>query len=158
MRVYVPALGSDLLADRPRSVAGFIAVPPPGAGRDDVEMLEDDAQTEAALASLELLRDADAAAGERPGRLVLAVDADVALPSGTGVLAVPPVSLGWGDVVAFLIDEGDAARDVRAVTQARDQDAADHAVADLWERPLEWFDASERTALAASWFPRGPGA
>ncbi len=155
MRVYLPALVSDLLADCPRRVAGFIAVSPPGAGRDDVEMLEDDAQTEAALACLELLRDVGADASEPAARLVLAADADVMIPPGSGVLVVPPVALTWKDVVAFLIDEGDAAGDVRSVLQAHDQDAADHAVENLWQHALEWFDISERIALASSWFPSG---
>jgi hypothetical protein len=66
---------------------------------------------------------------------------------------VEPGALGWGDVAAFLIDEDGAAEAVRAVLRAGDQGAADRAVADLWEHPLEWFDISERDALAAAWFP-----
>jgi hypothetical protein len=154
MRVYLPALGSDLSADRPPVRSGFAAAPERGAAPDDIEVLEDDAQTEAALASLELLREAPP--GERPSRVVLAADAPVTTEGEKGasrVVRVEPGTLGWGDVAAFLIDEDGAAEAVRAVLRAGDQGAADRAVADLWEHPLEWFDISERDALAAAWFP-----
>ncbi len=155
MRVYLPALSSDLTAERPPAVPGFAAEPPPQARPDDIEMLEDDAQTQAALASLERLRDAPRT--ERATRLVLAADAPAVRGEPVGgadgglILRVPAPRLTWADVVALLVDEGGAAGAVRSVLEAGDQDDADRAVAALWEHPLVWFDASEREALAAAW-------
>ena len=69
MRVYVPALLSELSVPLP-PVRGCVLCLPDGAmSADDVEVLEDDAVTEAALMSLELAREANA----RAARVVLAI-------------------------------------------------------------------------------------
>lgn len=71
MRVYIPALLSDLSVPLPPVRAGVVAVPDGAMSGEDVEVLEDDAITEAALSCLELARES---AGAAPARLVLAVD------------------------------------------------------------------------------------
>lgn len=167
MRIYLPALASDLLDDRPPIVEGFTAVPVEGMDAEAVEVLEDDAQTEAALASLARLRDSPGAMSDGVGgalaphrevRVVLAADApgtEVAVvdPADTTshVAIVAPGQLRWSDVAAILVDGPEAAPEVRAVVAADDQDSADAAVAALWARPLQWFDISERDALVATW-------
>ena len=67
MRVYVPALLSDLSVPLPPVHDGVIAVPDAAMSSEDVEVLEDDAITEAALASLVLARETD---GALPTRVV----------------------------------------------------------------------------------------
>lgn len=145
MRVYLPALSSHLLADDIAERPGFAVVAPAGTDREGIEVLEDDAQTEAALVSLVDLREAS---GEAPIRLVLAVDAPDRPLTGAGVVETGPIDATWADVAAILADSPEAADDVRAVLDADEQDEADEAVARLWERSLEWFDVSERLALA----------
>ena len=71
MRVYVPAVLSELSVLLPPVRGGVIAVPDAAMSGEDVEVLEDDAITEAALSSLELARETD---GALPARVVLAVD------------------------------------------------------------------------------------
>lgn len=145
MRVYFPALSSDLGEEQISLRQAFVAVPSPDMGGEDVEVLEDDAQVEAALASLILLRDAPTHAY---ARIVLAADIQTdAVPSGTGVREVNNVRCDWNDVVAILADDGETSEQVRRVIEADDQDQADHAISDLWEFPLQWFDVSERDAL-----------
>ena len=50
-------------------------------------------------------------------------------------------------MAAILADLPDAAEAVAVVLAAQTQEAADRAVADLWESSLAWFDTSERPAL-----------
>lgn len=145
MRVYLPLLASELLVDPLPERAGFGVVVPAGTDKEGVEVLEDDAQTEAALASLVELREHE---GEPMTRLVLAADVPDAPLSGQGVVETPPVAPRWADVAAILADSPDAADNVRRVVEATDQDEADEAVSDLWDRSLEWFDVSERRFLA----------
>lgn len=152
MRVYLPALSSHLLADDIAERPGFAVVAPAGTDREGVEVLEDDAQTEAALASLVDLREAE---GETPIRLVLAVDAPDRPLHGEGVVETGPIAAAWADVAAILADSPEAESDVRAVLDADEQDEADAAVARLWERALEWFDVTERAALAEDLGLRG---
>lgn len=54
MRVYVPAVLSDLSVLLPPVRSGVLCVPEGGMSGEDIEVLEDDAITEAALSSLEL--------------------------------------------------------------------------------------------------------
>ena len=61
MRVYVPAVLSDLSVPLPPVRSGVLCVPETGMSGEDVEVLEDDAITEAALSSLCLLYTSDAA-------------------------------------------------------------------------------------------------
>ena len=49
MRVYVPAVLSDLSVPLPPVRGGVVAVPDAAMSAEDVEVLEDDAITEAAL-------------------------------------------------------------------------------------------------------------
>lgn len=164
MRVYCPATSSDLSATRISAVPAWTVVARPGAREEDVEILESDAQTEAALASLNILR-------ERPTdalrRIVLAVDIDeeVALVDGSNgpafpptreeneadplrnagvVVALRPMAINWNSVVAILVDEEDAEDQVRQVIDAQEQEEADAAVAELWEEYLLWYDIDER--------------
>lgn len=145
MRVYLPLLGSELLADRLPNRRGFTVVAPPDADAETIEVLEDDAQTEAALRSLMELREHE---GEPPARLVAAADVAGLPPEGEGVVETQELAVAWGEVVAILADSPEAAPAVRAVVTAEDQDGADEAVAALWEWGLEWFDITERGALA----------
>ena len=61
MRVYVPAVLSELSVLLPPVRVGVVAVPDAAMSGEDVEVLEDDAITEAALSSLELARETDGA-------------------------------------------------------------------------------------------------
>ncbi len=152
MRLYLPALSSELLGDAPPHRDGWTALPGPGVGGEELEVLEDDAQTEAALASLVLLRESldDEGGQEALRRLILAVDTDLpgAAPVGTGVIAVQAGAVSWADVRALLVDGADAEPLVKAVLDANEQDEADDAVAALWDEALEWYDPGERLDLA----------
>lgn len=158
MRLYLPATLADLAADAPPRLRAFTAQAPADVRGDDLEVLEDEAQDEAALESLRRLRD-DAPAAP-PRRLVLALDLPLTRTpepleegSSTGVLEVDtPVT--WSDVVAFLLDGEDAEDAVRTVLAAEDQDRADAALAELWDHALQWFDASERPRLVEGLAPR----
>ncbi|WP_165215975.1 hypothetical protein [Schaalia sp. ZJ1691] len=149
MRVYIPAVSSQLRAPEPPLEKGWVADPPAGTDAEGIELLEDDAQTEAALGSLMLLRDHPENALVR---LVLAVDTSTATPIGestSGICCVQPGPLTWRDVVAFFVDEDEAASNVEACIGAQTQVEADEAIALLWERSLLWHDAVERLALIA---------
>lgn len=147
MRVYLPLLGSELLADSLSSRRGFTVIAPSAADSETIEVLEDDAQTEAALVSLMELRERE---GEPMVRLIAAADvADTAFEGeGEGVVETAEIAVSWSEVVAILADSGQAAPAVRKVVEANEQDEADEAVAALWEHALEWFDVSERESLA----------
>ena len=145
MRVYLPLLGSELLGDSLSSRRGFTVIPPSEADAETIEVLEDDAQTEAALVSLTELRERE---GEAMARLIAAADvADTPL-EGEGVVETAEITVSWNEVVAILADSGQAAPAVLEVVKASEQDQADEAVAALWEHALEWFDVSEREVLA----------
>lgn len=154
MRVYIPAISSDLVDDRPPITSAFTAVVPPEATGEDADVLEDAAQTEAALVSLMRLREAEGVEARR--RIVLAADADAATvavmdpaDATSRIAEVAPGQLFWRDVTAILVDGPDAEEAVEAVLAAGDQEEADRAVAALWEHALEWFDISEREVLLA---------
>ena len=123
MRVYLPALPSELAGPTPPVRDGFAALPQAGAAKDDIEVLEDDAQSEAALASLVLARESDSP--QAPARLVLALDVpDSCAVAGQvegapGVHLVPGVRAQWGDAAAILADGAGAAPAVRRVLAAR---------------------------------------
>ena len=152
MRVYIPALLSDLSVPLPPVRAGVVAVPDGAMSGEDVEVLEDDAITEAALSCLELVRES---AGAAPARLVLAVDTPTSTTLTPGdqiephIVAAPAFEYTWSDVAAILADLPDAAPAVSAVLEASTQEEADEAVAALWESSLAWFDRSERPAVLA---------
>lgn len=156
MRVYLPLLPSELLEDTPRPRRGFTVVPPPECDREGVEVLEDDAQTEAALLALSLLREEEK---DTPLRMLIAQDVEMDPPKGAGVLEVDEITIVWEKVAAILCDDCDTAPVVQRVLDATEQDEADEAVADLWEFCLGWYDVSERQSLArliASSFPAAP--
>lgn len=160
MRVYIPATSSDLADDRPPVTSAFTAVVPPEATGEDADVLEDSAQTEAALVSLMRLREAEGVEARR--RIVLAADADpgtVAVmdpaDATSRIAEVAAGQLSWSDVTAILVDGPDAEDAVGAVLAAADQEEADRAVAALWEHALEWFDISERDLLLAGPQPSG---
>ena len=152
MRVYVPALLSDLSVPLPPVHDGVIAVPDAAMSSEDVEVLEDDAITEAALASLVLARETD---GALPTRVVLAVDTHTSTTLRSGeqlephIFEAPAFEYTWSDVAAILADLPDATPDVTAVLEAETQEEADDAVAALWESSLAWFDRSERPTVLA---------
>ncbi|MDY5600996.1 MAG: hypothetical protein SPF88_04280 [Schaalia hyovaginalis] len=145
MRVYLPLLPSELLDDDPRPRSGFTVVAPADCDREGVEVLEDDAQTEAALLALALMREEE---DEEPLRMVVAQDVDAPQPKGEGVVEVGDFAIVWDAVAAILSDDPEAAPAVRRVLDAEDQDEADAAVADLWEFSLGWYDVSERESMA----------
>ena len=151
MRVYIPALLSDLSVPLPPVRAGVVAVPDGAMSGEDVEVLEDDAITEAALASLEQVREE----GAQPARIVLAVDTPTSTTLSPGeaieanIFTAPAFEYTWSDVAAILADLPDAAPAVSAVLEASTQEEADEAVAALWESSLAWFDRSERPAVLA---------
>lgn len=158
MRVFLPAVSTELGGDAPVVRDGWIVQPAAGVRGEDLEVLEDDAVTEAALDSLTLGREAQGVAARR---LVLALDlppADLTAPgedrretSDEGVVRTVGVpALTWSAVEAVLIDGRAAEDDVRRVWEAVDQESADGAVAVVWEHALEWYDGAERLALAAS--------
>ena len=154
MRVYLPALPSELAGPTPPVRDGFAALPQAGAAKDDIEVLEDDAQSEAALASLVLARESDSP--QAPARLVLALDVpDSCAVAGQvegapGVHLVPGVRAQWGDAAAILADGAGAAPAVRRVLAAATQEGADRALCELWDEALEWFDITERPVLASA--------
>ena len=152
MRVYVPAVLSDLSVPLPPVRSGVLCVPETGMSGEDVEVLEDDAITEAALSSLELARETD---GALPARVVLAVDTPTSTTLTPGdelephIFTAPSFEYTWSDVAAILVDLPDAASAVSAVLEADTQEGADEAVAALWEFSLAWFDRSERPDVLA---------
>ena len=152
MRVYVPAVLSDLSVPLPPVRGGVVAVPDAAMSAEDVEVLEDDAITEAALASLEQVREE----GAQPARIVLAVDTPTSTTTLTPGEQIEPhifeasaFEYTWSDVAAILADLPDASPAVQAVLSADTQESADEAVAALWEFSLAWFDRSERPAVLA---------
>ena len=151
MRVYVPAVLSDLCVPLPPVRSGVLCVPEAGMSGEDIEVLEDDAITEAALLSLGLAREE----GASPARIVLAVDTPTSTTLTPGeqiephIFAAPAFEYTWSDVAAILADLPDASPAVQAVLSADTQESADEAVAALWESSLAWFDRSERPAVLA---------
>ena len=145
MRVYVPAVLSDLSVPLPPVRGGVVAVP------DAAMSAEDDAITEAALASLEQVREE----GAQPARIVLAVDTPTSTTLSPGeaieanIFTAPAFEYTWSDVAAILADLPDAGPAVAAVVAAETQEEADEAVAALWESSLAWFDRSERPDVLA---------
>ena len=151
MRVYVPAVLSDLSVPLPPVRSGVLCVPEAGMSGEDIEVLEDDAITEAALSSLELARETE---GAGAARVVLAVDTPTStLTPGEQIephiFAAPAFEYTWSDVAAILADLPDASPAVQAVLSADTQEDADEAVAALWESSLAWFDRSERPDVLA---------
>ena len=152
MRVYVPAVLSDLSVLLPPVRIGVLCMPETGMSGEDIEVLEDDAITEAALSSLELARETD---GALPARVVLAVDTPTSTTLTPGeqieprIFEAPAFEYTWSDVAAILADLPDASPAVQAVLSADTQDDADEAVAALWESSLAWFDRSERPDVLA---------
>ena len=149
MRVYVPAVLSDLSVPLPPVRSGVLCVPEAGMSGEDVEVLEDDAITEAALSSLELARETESAGA---ARVVLAVDTPTSTTLTPGdqieprIFEAPAFEYTWSDVAAILADLPDASP---AVVAAETQEEADEAVAALWESSLAWFDRSERPDVLA---------
>ena len=152
MRVYVPAVLSDLSVLLPPVRIGVLCVPETGMSGEDIEVLEDDAITEAALSSLELARETE---GAGLARVVLAVDTPTSTTLTPGEQIEPRIfeaaafEYTWSDVAAILADLPDAGPAVQAVLSADTQEDADEAVAALWESSLAWFDRSERPAVLA---------
>ncbi len=162
MRVFLPALSHELTAAYPVNRQGWVARIPTGTHPEQAEVYEDDAVTEAALDSLSLLRDEPTSAGVNKSafrRLVLALDvpensvtfvSDEAADEDGVVFPVEIENIEWAQVAALMVDDGDAEEAVQAVLRAEDQETADHAIAELWEYAIGWFDIAEREALASA--------
>ena len=107
MRVYVPAVLSDLSVPLPPVRSGVLCVPETGMSGEDVEVLEDDAITEAALSSLDLARETE---GAGTARVVLAVDTPTSTTLTPGDQIEPHIfeaaafEYTWSDVAAILVD------------------------------------------------------
>lgn len=146
MRVYIPAVSTDLRELLPPVRIGYCVVPHTVAVGEELELLEDDAQTEAGLASLSLLQDDDTSA---PVRLILAVELSEGevTPFEGDIAQIECSAYRWIDVVALFVDNLDAIPHVRAAVEATTQEEADDAVSTLWEESLEWYDIDEREAL-----------
>jgi len=111
MRVYVPAVLSELSVLLPPVRVGVVAVPDAAMSGEDVEVLEDDAITEAALSSLELARETD---GALPARVVPA-DARTYVSARSGqalagdidlVFIDPPYDIAEDDMTTVLSSLG----------------------------------------------------
>lgn len=147
MRVYLPAVLTELTdptgltARRARAVTPALRT---ALGPDaDEEMAEYAALILAAEDSVDWLGDADPAR-----RLVVAADLpEDEVGSDDGDLArVHAGEVPWSWVVSFHVDEADDG--VRGlVTQARQGEGT--ARADVADVDLLWYDASERSGLAA---------
>ncbi|MGM0385641.1 MAG: DUF6912 family protein [Actinomycetota bacterium] len=148
MRVYLPATASDLAATELRPAVVHAVTPAlrtelPG---EDEETLELVAFLAAADDSVRLVAERSAP----PRRVVLAAeipDADLApgSPDALETVRLPRGPLPWDTVVSIHVDEPDAAPQVAAAA------AGDEAAFDaLGEQDLQWFDVTERDAVAAS--------
>ncbi|PFG20321.1 DUF6912 family protein [Serinibacter salmoneus] len=151
MRLYLPAVVADLAAPEisPRVASGVTTALTGALPEEDEEGLEHSAFLTAADLSALLLTAVDT--GRPARRCVLAVDVaapswqappdDLAhLPSVLGILGPLP----WQALVAIHLDEADV-RDALDL-MGHNEEAAWR---ELGERDLLWFDASERTVLAA---------
>ena len=159
MRVFIPAVPAELSGDVPPPRTAIAPIIPADATPEQVELLEDDAVTEAWLVSLELLVGDGPASSQSADlrRVVLAADVD---PAGTApvdgsprpVVEVDPVApLSWDDVKAILADApGDdtASEAIVALAAATDDAAVDDALSALADDSLQWFDISERAQLS----------
>lgn len=147
MRIYLPATFAELDAHpAPLSIGaahGPTAFVRAALPAEDEEAWEFVAQLAAADDSLARISDGDVPlrlviVAELPEAAVRAVDG-AAEPSQ--VLLAEPVA--WRDVVCVLVDEPEAAADVRAAQTGDDAEAA----ARLADRDLLWYDASEFAAV-----------
>ncbi|WP_034284901.1 DUF6912 family protein [Schaalia suimastitidis] len=147
MRAYLPLLSSELPAPLPSRPLWTVSDDPTLNG-EAREVAEDDAQTEAALASLTLLR--DARDGNALRRLVVAVEIAGLHIGATEqtVVEIPAVEPAAMTPVAYLVDGDGMGMLVAAVLDATGQDDADEAVAALWEEAMEWYDVDEVDELA----------
>lgn len=143
MRLYIPALVSELSASEPPNRPPLEFVEPADTSGDALEELAEQVLYEAAFASLELLFAGDGA----PARVVLVASA----PSkGTGSESGDSgTALGW-DTIESIHADGQAGRQIIAqLLAAETQAEADRLVEQLDEEPLEWFAPEERAELAA---------
>ncbi len=142
MRIYLPATFAELAA-HPAPLAsaaahGATALVRAALPSEDEEAWEYVAQLAAADDSLARLADDDV-----PLRLVVVADVpDVVVREVDGALEPSQLVLdgpvAWRDVVCVLVDEPEAAVDVRAAREG-DTQAAER----LAERDLLWYDVSE---------------
>lgn len=157
MRVYVPAtlaMLQQLVAEQTlhaRSGTAFAVTPTlrESYSQGDDDELAEVAMREAALASLRLLGDENAA--DLPPRravLVAEVDDATARPDldDAVVRLAGPVALT--DVVAVYVDNADAEPDVRAAIEAVDaadlgDEDADFVVGDAQDHDLAWYAPQE---------------
>ncbi len=157
MRVYVPAtlaMLQQLVADQTlhaRSGTAFAVTPTlrESYSQGDDDELADVALREAALASLRLIGDENAA-DLPPRRAVLVAEVDGATVrpdlDDAVVRLAGPVALT--DVIAVYVDNADAEADVRAAIEAVDaadlgDEDADFVVGDAQDHDLAWYAPQE---------------
>lgn len=145
MRIYLPATASELSAPDGLSARPAHAVTPalrqaaPGESEEDLEVA---AFLDAADASLARLSTEDP-----PLRVVVSADVGAAPSTGEALTEVSAPAVAWDAVVSIHVDDpddGEAQDLVRAAVGG--DEAAIEAAADL---DLLWYDATERTELAA---------
>jgi hypothetical protein len=162
VRIYLPAtpalLREAVASGQVRAVSGIafgvtnaLRAEYPGTDDEELEYL---AMTDAARASLRLLatdddRPADAAddvGADRPMRVVIAADVEVATEYPAGDRAAVKLSgpLSWAAVAAVHLDGADAADAVRAAVAAVD-------AADLGDLDAE-FDVGEVESYELAWY------
>jgi len=146
VRIYLPATFAELDAHpAPLTIGtahGATALVRAALSTEDSEAWEYVAQLAAAHESLSRQSDDDV-----PLRLVVVADVPDAVVRVVDGAAEPSQlvltgDVAWRDVVCVLVDETEAAADVRA---ARDGDV--DAAARLGDRDLLWYDVSEITDL-----------
>lgn len=145
MRIYLPATASELSAPDGLQARAAHAVTPalrqaaPGESEEDLEVA---AFLEAADASLARLSTEDP-----PLRVVVSADVGTAPPTDEALTEVSAPAVAWDAVVSIHVDDpsdGETQNLVRAAVGG--DESAIEAAADL---DLLWYDATERTELAA---------
>lgn len=131
MRHFLPLTSAELTESCPPNRQAQVA-DGRGLSGDESEELYETVGDEAAFCSLELV----AAAAEVAKRRIVAVG--------------PVAPKRWEDIESFLVDDFEAEDLIAEIRAAATQDELDAAVEELLALPLQWFDVSERPALAAA--------
>ena len=143
MRLYYPVLARELEEGIFPLRQAYCVRPDCMLRGEDLEVVEDDARTLAALDSLALLREEETGA---LSRCIIAADIDgVSWEEYDNDVAQTSVCApGEDSIAAYFIDHPDATPLVRDVIGDQTQEEADDAVAQLWEESMEWYAPEER--------------
>ncbi len=136
MQHYLAITAPELLAPTPPARRPIVVASeelPEGVSWEEAI---DEAQDEAAWQSLLLARDENT----HPARIVL----------GGRLSTADSAFDSWEQVEDIYADDEESQAICAAALAAQTQDEADRLVSDLVERPLLWFDVSEREELGAS--------